>query len=455
VEHRIKGKKLIINLQENLRPNTTYTFSFGSSIADITENNIQSGYKYVFSTGDYLDSLSITGEVRDSYTGLPEEGLVAMLYSWPLTDSAVYKNKPDYYVYTDASGGFSVENLAVDTFALVVIKDENLNLNYNPGIDKIAFGPEFIFSGQQVVHKLRSFAEVTDVRMLGGEQESYGLIRLSFSSALVEPVISVIGLDESVQKREINPVQINSRGDTISFWYNPQAYPKDLRQLYLKIDAANFSKDSVRISIREIKQLPFIVQPKKISVLTPNDSVVLLTATPVQSIDSKRFLLISNGDSLIPEIKKTNHHSVTILKNPTLGKSYELVVLQGALTDFFGRENDSLMFKFKCAAEDELAIVRLRLNATDNKNKIVEWTDEKGNVLYRNTFKELFHLDMKDRAPGKYGIRIIHDKNNNGKWDAGDYKGKRQPEEVVYYPKPIELRSNWELEVVWDVPDFE
>lgn len=62
-EISVKGKSLVIKLKEELMPNTTYSINFGNAIIDITENNPIPNYKYVFSTGDYLDSLSFSGNV--------------------------------------------------------------------------------------------------------------------------------------------------------------------------------------------------------------------------------------------------------------------------------------------------------------------------------------------------------------------------------------------------------
>jgi hypothetical protein len=60
---------------------------------------------------------------------------------------------------------------------------------------------------------------------------------------------------------------------------------------------------------------------------------------------------------------------------------------------------------------------------------------------------------MKYVEPGKFGIRIIWDDNQNNLWDVGDFGTRTYPEQVMYYPKPIELRANWELDVVWEVPE--
>jgi hypothetical protein len=77
---------------------------------------------------------------------------------------------------------------------------------------------------------------------------------------------------------------------------------------------------------------------------------------------------------------------------------------------------------------------------------IVQLTDEKG-----ATKKELFAMkptvfEFSNIEPGKYLIRVIFDGNGNQKWDTGNYLQKIQPERVVYYPNPVEVRANWEME---------
>jgi hypothetical protein len=45
--------------------------------------------------------------------------------------------------------------------------------------------------------------------------------------------------------------------------------------------------------------------------------------------------------------------------------------------------------------------------------------------------------------PGEYNLRIIHDINNNGKWDTGNYLKKIKPENIVHYNDTIKVRANW------------
>jgi len=94
-EVMIKGKKMVVKLPDGLEPNTTYSLNFGDAIIDITENNPYPNYKYVFSTGDYIDSLSYSGKVLNAEDLSPKAAVFVMLYN-QLADSVPLKQKPNY-----------------------------------------------------------------------------------------------------------------------------------------------------------------------------------------------------------------------------------------------------------------------------------------------------------------------------------------------------------------------
>jgi len=126
IDHQLKGKKLTLTLDDTLAKNTTYTLSFGNSIVDITEGNAQTTYKYVFSTGDIIDSLAIQGHVHNALRGNPVEGVLAMLYPKGMEDSAAYLSKPLYYTTTLEDGFFRIDHIAHADYNLIIVDDKLL-----------------------------------------------------------------------------------------------------------------------------------------------------------------------------------------------------------------------------------------------------------------------------------------------------------------------------------------
>lgn len=53
--------------------------------------------------------------------------------------------------------------------------------------------------------------------------------------------------------------------------------------------------------------------------------------------------------------------------------------------------------------------------------------------------------------PKNYVVKLIYDRNNNGKWDTGKFKDLEQPEQVFYFPQEIEIKSNFDYEYEWNL----
>ena len=157
------GKFITIKINDTLQPNTTYSFNFGQSIADNNEGNPLNQFKYVFSTGAIIDSLSISGTVKDAYEKEVESFVSVMLYEVndKFNDSVVYKETPRYVTNTlDSLKTFKLENLKAGKYLLVAMKDYGSNNKFNSNKDKIAFKKEFITIPNDTVFELKLFKEV-------------------------------------------------------------------------------------------------------------------------------------------------------------------------------------------------------------------------------------------------------------------------------------------------------
>ncbi len=134
----MRGKTVIVYFEEDLLPNTTYTLDLTGAIADNNEGNMFPGFTTVFSTGDSIDSMYITGLVQDCNTLMPIKGATVMLYK-DQRDSAVFLERPVAAVKTDDWGYFALQNIQDTVFRVYAIVDGNGNNIYDPDEDRIAF----------------------------------------------------------------------------------------------------------------------------------------------------------------------------------------------------------------------------------------------------------------------------------------------------------------------------
>ena len=138
VKSKLKGKGLVLSFEEALDSNTTYTISFTDAITDNNEGNPFAGFSYVFSTGKSIDSMLVTGTVRDCNTLKPFKNATVMLYS-DLSDSAVFLKRPVAAAKSDDWGYFSLPFVKDTTYRIYAIKDSDGNNIYDPENDLIAF----------------------------------------------------------------------------------------------------------------------------------------------------------------------------------------------------------------------------------------------------------------------------------------------------------------------------
>lgn len=125
-----RGKSVRVDYEDELRDSTTYTFYFMDAIRDLNEGNILPNFKIAVSTGDFIDSLSVTGNVYVSPSLNAPEGTVVLLYS-NLEDTAVVKLFPDYLSRVDETGYFRIDNVREGRYRMYALKDDDNSKNYN------------------------------------------------------------------------------------------------------------------------------------------------------------------------------------------------------------------------------------------------------------------------------------------------------------------------------------
>ena len=137
-KYKIQNKSVVVYFENDLDSNKTYTLDLTNAIADNNEGNMYPGFTLVFSTGDRIDSMMVTGTVQDCNTLQPIKGATVMLYK-DHADSAVFLQRPDAAIKTDDWGYFCLRNIQDTIYRMYALIDENNNNKYDPETEKIAF----------------------------------------------------------------------------------------------------------------------------------------------------------------------------------------------------------------------------------------------------------------------------------------------------------------------------
>ncbi|MDR4987685.1 MAG: Ig-like domain-containing protein [Bacteroidales bacterium] len=499
-EVRIRGRSIIIDIEEELRPNSTYNFFFGDAIRDITEGNAIPNFQFVFSTGSYVDSLSVRGQVRNAFNHKPEEGVFVMLYDQPY-DSVPYLERPVYLAKTDKEGRFLISNMADGLYLMFALRDNNANFLFDLPDEKIAFldsliRPEYFTAVKEPdtndleedlqpaegLHFVPEAAEAEDKAPglpesgVAGNfyelflfQEADTVQRVVSASLTREGLITIafrIPYD-SAHVREIRRPfdkqwhipEFSAKQDTLRIWFAETGRDS----LFLEIRDCDRILDTIARSTtlrarRDRREADTIPAPlairatyRRATAVPFFEPVGFVSEHPLADIRSEKIRVlmhdsinVETGFHFADEVRR----KVLMTPLPEEGSRYHVEFLPGAFEDIFGLKNDSLHFRFTASTRENYGnlIIHVELPEKDYQF-LLQLLDRDQRVLGEKTLLDSGTYTFEYLGPGSYGLRLVHDKNNNGRWDTGHYLKGIQPETVTIFPETIQIRENWDVEI--------
>jgi len=376
-----------------LKDNTTYRISMGKAIQDVHENNPFTGYSYIFSTGNYFDSLSLEGFIINAATGQRDTGALVVLYEASKSDSAVVRQKPLYAVKADAGGNFRFDGLPETVFRIYAMRDANNNMVYDGSGEMIAF----------LDSAVRPSLAPAAVRLsLFAESDT--------SSRVIDNAGS-----NTAGKSRMGAVATNAGTAEDGFTYVVGADTSDTR-----------------------KRTAEIIKPVEISF-----------TRPVAEFNSNRVNLSYDSLGVLVEasftrVADTSRKSLLLLninwKENTL---YTLRLLKGFARDSAGTDAMPGRYTFRTKRDEDYGKLHVHLPSKYYGAGFVFVLLSGDDTVYQRTVQDTM-IHFARLQPGTYSMHIIIDRNKNGKWDTGDLFDKVQPEEVIPYINQINLKAGWE-----------
>ena len=440
------SKYIKIQILDTLLENSTYIFDFGNSVQDNNEANTLERFKYVFSTGAYIDSLTLSGSVKNSFKSESVENIKLLLYRLDsaYTDSAVYNRKPDYVTSTLDSSNYEFSNLRKGNYLLVALNDAGSDYVFNPKTDEIGFLKDTIWLPRDSIIKtelsifkeelpyiFRRGKEIRKGQLIFGYQGKPSNIKIENLSAVPDNFQTIIFPEKDK--------------DTLNLWHSP--IEKD--SLIFKISNNNII-DTITVALRK-KQLDSLTVTKITGgVLNIKDTLFFSTNNPIIKIDTSKINFV-HTDSIYITYKafiSKKESSVGFLFEKKFKTSYKLNLYPDALVDIFETSNDTVISQFRTRSIEDYGEISLAIQNPEKVPVIIQLTDINDVTVAQETSSENKIISFKYLIPKKYKIRIIYDTNNNGKWDTGNYLEKKQPEPVQYFPEVQEIRPNWVLNEV-------
>lgn len=530
------AKTVTIELQDTLLPNSTYSIDLGDAVQDNNEGNPLEGLSLLFSTGDHIDSLQVSGYVLNAADLEPVTGAYVGIYrdTTSLGDSVLVKVPMERAGRTDAYGKFTIMGIAPGSYRMYALVDGNTNYKYDLNTENIAFLDSLIIPSTRghLVHDtiwadldstivdtvttrgeilylpndivLRSFNEGKVNRYLDDYSRPDSIhLNIRFASKMPElPKISVI--DEADIPLELI-AEPNPTKDTLSYWIKDSVYyQRDtlaLQVSYLftdtagldivRVDTLKFVKPVVKTDDKKDKDkdsgkkndkkkrprkneeeqadtLP-VVKPTTfmtIKLVSGNDldigkRPVFEVSAPIDSICLDSIHLEIKKDSIWKEMKfKWTQDSLKIRRyimaaDPHFspGEEYQVRIDSAAIHDIYGNPVNKTELKFKEKKPEDYAHLLFDIQGATGP-AYVELLSEKDLPVYKVKVADgkAKFVNVKE---GKYYARLVEDRNDNGKFDAGNLEKHIQPEMVYYFSSEIQLRTNWDMSQNWDIKQKE
>jgi hypothetical protein len=453
-EVTLRGKTLRFDFapEEELRPEATYTINFGEAVKDLNEKNPAEDLRFVFSTGPFLDSLQLAGQVVDAFTEEPIEGAVFMLYE-NQADTVVRTERPFYFARTNKDGRFRIENVKAGVFKGFALEDANFNYLFDQATERIGFPDSLITMSTDTSSRIQVqlFEEEAPLRLQDSEQR-YGLVKMFFNKKPIDYELSYPDLGQQVVE-EFDK-------DTLKFWYHmPEAQPW---RIIVRKDT--FLQDTIQV---ETEGRPDFLAEAKLTALNLKGGTTVTKINPTRSLPINFNLPIDSvsrtdirlfEDTLRTEIPFTLTKDSLNPRVVELGArwkekvEYEVIFYPGSVASIYGITNaDTIAQRLKVEELKRFGNIILKVDSLDATASYVLELLEKKKVVATIPIRQQasFERTFTAFAPGEYTVRIITDDNGNGRWDPGNYDERRQPEKV-YRRKLDALRANWDLEVTID-----
>lgn len=492
-EYLISGKSLIIKLSDTLISNKTYNVAFSNAIKDFREGNLLPFYQYTFSTGDYIDSFMVSGILINAETLAPEPNINILLYEENI-DSLPYSTKPIYLTKSQSDGRFSFLHISKGNYKIFALKDINNNLIFDLPNEGIAFSDSLVTAVpipvidtalhlDSVIHHADSIVHHLDtLNQLIIEQEAtkppttklFYFLEEDTVQRLERPNNPSPGIYQFIYKRPISHFDaqqikpesalpymetIGVNQDTVT-WY----FQEPVKDTLVYIFTADEQIDTVRLlpykapmtrgRLRSGGETP----QQKLNVSYSNGGEIFKPLTlkfsyPIMPIDSFQIMVVSNKKSG----SDTSYYSYSVPDGLVLSLAlpfdleekvpYLVQIDDSVFTGHDGSSNDTVMIRFTSKSEKEYGNLKMHYSVSENdKQYVTILLNSADKEVQRDIINSSTSINYMHLTPGEYKVKVIDDRNRNGKWDTGNYRKKVQPEKIIFFDKPITIRGYWDLE---------
>lgn len=498
----VKNKRLKIRFNEPLRENTTYVITLGTGIADFNESNkMEKSFTYAFSTGGVLDSLKLSGNVRDVWSQEAEKDMKVLLFrAEDVQENDIAGLRPEYVCVTDKNGNFDFQYLAAGRYKIYGIEDQDNNFKYGGRGERIALAKDPLIvlpNEDSIPKKINMLAFMEDLRPAAVKSAKWNndyTIHVEFSEEIrtkyKDDSLRIELMDtlaSNVELVKLMEFRSNNRRHLYLHSPKPRIHDYDLRITNL-MDSTGLKGDTTLrlLATSQVKEEREKYFDKPINLPKGNDLLIPALFLVNQELDSSKVQLLDSSGAYVTTLLKAFDFGIRIRPIKNLDPNIEYTVrISPTIEKPDGFKLDTLIeFKVQFPNPDDFGtisgkvlpdsarpdakfvvifrgkpgtanLVEAKKNADDKKGN-PRGKSAGGDDGVKTYFEQRFAAPSEFRFvylhAGKYTIDIIDDEDGNGILTPGSLKPYRMPEKVYHQSEQIDIRAKWDLENVLIYP---
>lgn len=434
----LRKKTLTLTWEDTLQDNTTYSIYLNETIQDITESN-DSLMVFVFSTGDFIDSLKYKIKVVDAFTNQPISSCFVGLYEGEM-DSV----RPTYFVNTDANGFASFSFLKEGTYGILAFEDKNKDMIYQP-YEKVAFSKEKINLSLDKIDSTNTYVDSLPLRLFSPMPKP-NVRTFSYTAPSlfrVGATVPLKGKNLFVNGKELTENLVFHTDDSLSFNY-PVG---DSSSIEFVVQSEEFTDTaSVRLTKNEKSRKLTHWNNLESDYLNLSDTLTFSFSDNVKSVDTSLIKLMNLKDSSnVPYSVDFKQNVVQFLFDKDSISNMKFIIEPNMIQTEFRSLDEPISKEIKLKKEKDYGV--LKLDVTDYTETIVLELLMNSKVVKSFHLKENKQLIIPELNPGNYTFRIVLDENENGKWDTGNFETITYPEIIHTFSEVTNVRANWDVDL--------
>jgi len=476
------NKYVLIQWEDTLKSSTTYNFNFGNSIVDNNEGNGLSYYQLIFSTGNSIDSLYVSGYVdnilkprkgiksNDEFSQMNQDKPVTVgLYKAKIENkkdtikaenkNSIYTRKPDYIAQAEPDGYFELNYLASGDYTLIAFQDENQNIIYDSGKENIAFLSDTLHLDENTkyIKGIRLFLSPPRKKQKFVEMKSItGGLGIIFE-----------GNPDSLQLKQVDnilsdfKIEHTSKSDTAFVWINPNAENFPDGSANLKFSYFNKEKgktDTISTYFRPNEKDELKLSNSSGAIIPPNNNLKFKANMSLDSINLSKWDLKAESDSTISvpfaaKISHTNPSEIIVNANMKVGEKYKLLVGKESVFSYYYNNSKAILFNFAIGKKEDYGSLVFHLKNVPKHPFWIQLLNDNFIVEEEKKVEGKTEVKFSNLSAKTYYVRILVDNNNNGIWEGADFENRIQPEEAHVFKKRLTVKPLWEIVEDWDLTD--